>query len=68
MPKWERETFARYLLGRRMTEKEKACFLKRRHTEEYALAEVTRQRHLGYPAHAYRCDDCGEWHVGGIPS
>lgn len=48
-----------------MTRSERHCFLKRPLTEDAASKEASRlRRRTGENIHAYRCDECGEWHVG----
>lgn len=65
MPRWERLEWARYQLGRPMTKREKHCFAKRKfQTEDDAERAAERLRRRGDRVRKYRCDDCGEWHVG----
>jgi hypothetical protein len=63
--RWERIEVLRYVTGRRrLTAEEMHCTRKRPLTEEQADAEVTRLRRKGERVRKYRCDYCGEWHVG----
>jgi hypothetical protein len=51
-------------LGRYPTRAERQCLFKHKLTESEALREAVRLRKRGDNVRAYRCDDCGEWHVG----
>lgn len=61
-----RQLQALQTLGRYMTRSERQCMFKRVHrSEDSAVTEAERLRSLGESrARAYRCDECGEWHVG----
>lgn len=60
-----RQVRAKAELGRYLTRRERQCVFKRAHTEHSAVQEAKRLHALGEDRiRAYRCDQCGEWHVG----
>lgn len=65
MPRWERRAVAEHTLKRNLTKRERQCMFKRQYTEEQAMyvARLLNKRQEDR-VRAYRCDDCGVWHVG----
>jgi aspartate carbamoyltransferase regulatory subunit len=64
--RWERIEVMKWVTGRsRLSQQDMHCTRKRALTELQADAEVKRLLRKGEQrVRKYRCDYCGEWHVG----